>query len=62
VGRALLLVALNHRCRPGCRAIRILTELAAGPALSQEIPALIELDLKRVEANLVVIRQIALPV
>lgn len=54
--RALLLVSLDNRGWPDRRAIRILAEFTAGSPLSQEVPALIELNLNVLKTNLVVIR------
>src|SRR5205807_7892258 len=38
----LLLVALDLSDRASCRLVRVLAELAAGPPLPQQVPALIE--------------------
>jgi hypothetical protein len=38
----ILLVPLDLADRTGCRLVRVLAELAAGPPLPQQIPALVE--------------------
>jgi len=57
-----LLVLLDHRRRPHVCVVRILTELALGAALPQQVPALIELDLNLLQPDLVVIADVALSV
>lgn len=39
-----MLVRLDRLFRPGLRLVRVLAELAQGPALVQQIPALVELE------------------
>jgi hypothetical protein len=60
--QGLLLVPLDNRRGPHLRVVRILAELAPRTPLTQEIPALIELDLNLFEPDLIVIRQLTLPV
>src|SRR5438270_11581899 len=54
---ALLLVSLHDGLGPHLRAIGILTGRATGPALPQEVPALVEGHLERSEACQLVTRQ-----
>jgi len=55
---ALLLVRLDDCHRSDGGTIGILTEFAARSPLSQQVPALIELDSNRLETNPVVVRQL----
>lgn len=48
-GRDLLLVALDHVGRPGVGLERALAHVPPGPALAQQVPALVELDLEALE-------------
>jgi hypothetical protein len=62
-GLALLLfVALDDLRVPDLRAIGVLSELAPRPPLPQEIPALVELDLERLMALVILGRMVALAV
>jgi hypothetical protein len=59
---ALLLVFLDDRGWADVRLIRILPGVAQRAPLSEQIPALIELDLDRLEAHLPVVIEVGLPV
>lgn len=53
----LLPVTLDDPGAPGTRLVRILSGVAARPALPQEVPTLIELDVDRLQALLLVRRK-----
>jgi len=55
----LLLVFLDHGSGPDARLIGIVAKLAARPSLSQEIPALIELNLNFLQPGLRAVVKIA---
>src|SRR5262245_36489233 len=53
----LLLVALDDVLRADVGLVGILAELAQRPTLAQQVPALVELDLDRVQSVLIGVRQ-----
>jgi len=58
-GHRLLLVFLDDLRRPDLRLVGVFAELALGPALSKQVPALIQLDLHLREPALIVGRKSA---
>ena len=47
---ASLLVTLDDRCRPNCRVVRVQSGVAPSSTLAQEVPALVERNLKRTQS------------
>src|SRR4029078_2253644 len=53
-GYGLLAVALDLAGRPDVRALRVLAALTASPSLTQQVPALVQLDLELAQPRLLV--------